>query len=79
MSKKILDSEYEEPDRVDCNASDFWDTFKVTRTDDVVILETVATWHDLTVTHKPPNVDQNNEEISFTNHDLIALSNRRHE
>lgn len=42
---------------------------------DVIISKPVATHHDLNITHKILKVIQDNgDEITFTNQDLIALS-----
>lgn len=48
--------------------------------DYMFIPETVDAHHDVTIMYRPHKVVQNmEEEISFTNWDLIALSCQRHE
>lgn len=56
MRKNIPKSEHVYFDERDCTINDFWDTVKVARGDDVVISETLATHHYITITHRILNV-----------------------
>ncbi|KAL2518776.1 Uncharacterized protein Adt_15023 [Abeliophyllum distichum] len=53
--------------------SDFWDTMEITQDDDVFFPETNA------IQRHPEIVQNNEEEIPFTNEDLIASTTRGHQ
>ncbi|KAL2514973.1 uncharacterized protein Fot_28944 [Forsythia ovata] len=62
---KVVDDQ-RDVNEVNPNVDDFWDTTEIAREDDVDIPERIS-----------KIVQDNEDEISFTNEDLVALSIRR--
>lgn len=74
VRKNIPKIKHDASNEVNHNKDDFWDTVDVAQEDNVVILDAVATNHDITVTYRHPKVIQDNKKNTLSNQDLIALS-----